>query len=86
MSPHQLQAMHLLDADTRRDLYESAARDGKSGNGNFWITHAADEKYAPWTSRDVDELLRQGLIVEKWQGCYTTPRNLEAHPVKGPKS
>ena len=82
LSPHEQQAMALLAGDTRRDLYEGAAADGQSGSGNFWITHTAGEKYSPFASREVRSLLQRGLIVEKWPGYYTTPRNLAAHPLK----
>lgn len=82
LSPHEQQAMALLAGDTRRDLYEGAAADGRSGSGNFWVTYTADEKYLPFANREVLTLLQRGLIVEKWPGWYTTPRNLAAHPLR----
>lgn len=82
LSPHEQQAIALLGADSRRDLYEGAAADGRSGSGNFWITHTATERYSPFENHEVANLVRHGLIVEKWPGCYTTPENLAAHPLR----
>ena len=74
LSAHQVQALQLLRADRRRDLYEGAGR-ANEGCGMFWITYSADESYAPWTAREVEELAAAGLLVQRWPGCFTIPES-----------
>ncbi len=74
--------LDMLRADSRRDLYEGAGPGGK-GSGQYWVTYSAGEQYVPLTWPEVKALAARGLIVERWQGCYTTPANLTARPNRG---
>lgn len=60
----------MQSGSPRRELYEGAARDGKVGSGWFYLTYSADLDYQPLDKDDIQNLLANGFIKEKYDGCY----------------
>jgi hypothetical protein len=62
-------ALDMMQADPRHELYEGATVGGNLGSGLFYLTYS--EGKGPVLDRpDIDNLLSDGLIVEKYPGCY----------------
>lgn len=66
-SSRQTKVLLLLQrCDKQRELYE--ARDGR-----YYLTYSAGESYEPLRKDEVLELVRRGLVAERWPGCYALP-------------
>jgi hypothetical protein len=62
-------AMRMLAEQPRREIYEGAGPGGKQGSGLYYVTYS--EGRSPTLNRsDIDRLLADGKITEKYQGCY----------------
>ena len=67
-------ALDMMQAAPRHELYEGAAPGGKLGSGLFYLTYS--EGKGPVLDRaDIANLLSDGLIVEKYPGCYVLAGN-----------
>lgn len=71
MNAAQSKALDLLRADSKRDLYETAApENSKKGSGQFMVTYSNGESPV-LTERDMQDLWAHSLIRPKY------PDNLE---------
>lgn len=62
-------ARRMLQEQPRREIYEGAATGGKQGSGLYYVTYS--EGRSPTLNRnDIDRMLEDGWITEKYQGCY----------------
>lgn len=62
-------ALRMLADQPRRDIYEGAGPGGKTGSGLYYVTYS--EGRSPTLNRaDIDRLLEDGKITEKYPGCY----------------
>lgn len=77
MNNRQRTVLFLLHQDARRDLYEGAAEDGKSGSGLYFISFSEGKKYQPLTTEEVERLVKSRHIVKKYKWCYTLARTVE---------
>lgn len=80
LNPAQIRVLELLleypeKVSNERDLYEGAGAGKNKGSGFYWLSWTATDPYQPLSADEVRELHEQGLIVEKWPGCYTVERD-----------
>lgn len=67
----QQRVLDLMRARQDRDLYETAGANHKVGSGMYAVTYTGDEpRYAYLTQEEVDDLVRRGMIEERWPGCF----------------
>lgn len=64
-------AMRMLAEQPRRELYEGAGAGGKQGSGLFYVTYS-DGGSPTLTRSDIEVLIGQGKIKEKYPGCYVS--------------
>lgn len=65
----QRRAIELLRSNPDRDLYEGGAG-GNRGSGEYWITYSAGLAYQPLNWQEVQELIDQGLLCDKWPTAH----------------
>ena len=62
-------ALRMLTEQPRRELYEGAVAGWKTGSGLYYVTYSDGQ--SPTLNRgDIDRLLAEGKIIEKYPGCY----------------
>ncbi len=62
-------ALDMMTADRRMELYEGAGPNSKTGSGLFYLTYSNGKgPTLDWS--DIKNLLADGLIKEKYPGCF----------------
>jgi len=81
----QREALRLLAELPKRDIYEGATPAGQ-GCGKYWVTYGDGEEGPVLSTAEVEQLLRDGVIVAKWPNappgvhCYRlAPQGPEQH-------